>query len=50
MDPRTTQITQSGGVSVARPSAESLAPYRKATAIEMRRQLEASSRPPTRGR
>ena len=50
MDSRTTQITQIGGVVVARPSAESLAPYRDATAMEMRRQMDASSQPPARNR
>jgi hypothetical protein len=30
LDPRTTRITQIGGVIVARPSLESLAPYRDA--------------------
>ena len=50
LDSRTTRITKIGGVIVARPSAESLAPYQGATAVAMRRRMDASSPRPARGR
>lgn len=44
MDPRTTHVALADGVIIARPSPQALAPYRDATAAEMRGRLDASIR------